>query len=215
LNVDFTRNIDITGIVLAGGRGSRLGRQKALEKIVGDRSLIENTVGTITPLCKEVIVVTSKEQIDCISTANLNVKIAVDIYTGKAALGGLYTGLVNASTSLALVVACDMPFLNKSLLQYMVQLTSGFDIVVPKVENKVELLHGIYSKNCLETIKMLLEQNILSILKLLDLVKTRYVTDDEVNKIDPKHLSFFNINTQKDLLSAKDLLMNSNNKEND
>jgi molybdenum cofactor guanylyltransferase len=215
LNVSFTKNLSITGVVLAGGRGSRLGRQKALERIIGEKSLIESTVETIAPLCQEVIVVTSKEQLGCISTANLNARIVVDIYTGKAALGGIYTGLVNASTSLALVVACDMPFLNKSLLHYMVQLAPGFDIVVPRVENKIELLHAIYSKNCVETIKQLLENNILSILKLLDLVKTRYVTDEEVNKIDHKHLSFFNINTQKDLLTAKDLLMNSDNKGND
>jgi molybdopterin-guanine dinucleotide biosynthesis protein A len=211
LNVNFTKNLSITGVVLAGGRGSRLGRQKALERIVGEKSLVENTVETITPLCREVIVVTSKEQLGCISTANLNVKIVVDIYTGKAALGGIYTGLVNANTSLVLVVACDMPFLNKSLLHYMIQLAPGFDIVVPKVENKIELLHAVYSKNCLETIKQLLEKNTLQILKLLDLVKTRYVMDEEVNNIDPKHLSFFNINTQKDLVIAKDLLMNSNN----
>ncbi len=208
LNADFTKNPGITGVVLAGGKGSRLGRQKALERIAGDKSLIENTVETITPLCQDIIVVTSKEQLENILSAGLAVKVVVDVYPGKAALGGIYTGLANASSLHALVVACDMPFLNKSLLHYMINLVTDFDIVVPKVENKIELLHGIYSKKCMEKIKEMLDKNILQVLKLLDMVKTRYVTDEEVNKYDPNHLSFFNINTLNDLVTAKNILSN-------
>jgi molybdopterin-guanine dinucleotide biosynthesis protein A len=187
LNADFTKNLGITGIVLAGGRGSRLGRQKALERI-GEKSLIENTIDILIPLCQEVIVVTSKEQLNIITAAKLDVKIVIDIYPGKAALGGVYTGLANANTLLSLVVACDMPFLNRSLLRYMEEIAPGFDIVVPKVQNKIELLHAVYSKNCLDKITQLFEKNVLQILELLDLVKTRYVLDDEVEKHDPERL---------------------------
>lgn len=209
MNVDFKKNLGITGVVLAGGRGTRLGRQKALERIVGEKSLIENTVETITPFCQEIIVVTSKEQFGCISSIKLKAKIVVDIFPGKAALGGLYTGLVNSSALCALTVACDMPFLNQSLLRYMIELAHGFDAVVPNIGGKIELLHAIYSTNCLEPIKRLLDSNVLQVLKLLDLVKTRYVTQVEVDRYDPKHLSFFNINTANDLVIAKNLLANN------
>jgi molybdenum cofactor guanylyltransferase len=203
------KNPDITGVVLAGGKGSRLGRQKALERIVGKKRMIEHAIETITPLCQDIIVVTSKEQLENILSAGLNVKVIVDIYPGRAALGGIYTGLSQAETFYSLIVACDMPFLDTTLLNYMLGLIQGFDIVVPKVENKIELLHGIYSKNCIEKIKEMIDHNDLQVLKLLELVKTRYVTDEEVNKYDPKHLSFFNINTQNDLTLAKSLLLNS------
>lgn len=205
LNADFKKSLDITGVVLAGGRGSRLGRQKALER-VGEKSLIENTIHVLMPLCQEVIVVTSKEQLNSITSAKLDVKIVVDICPGKAALGGIYTGLANANTQLSLVVACDMPFLNRSLLRYMEEIAPGFDIVVPKIQNKIELLHAVYSQNCLDKIKQLLERNVLQISELLDLVKTRYILDDEVEKYDPEHLSFFNVNTLNDLVKAMDLL---------
>ncbi|MFC1905807.1 molybdenum cofactor guanylyltransferase, partial [Chloroflexota bacterium] len=202
LNVNHEQIAAITGIVLAGGKSSRLGREKALERI-GGRRLIETVVDTLGSLSHEVLVVTSKEQFETIASINLKAKTVTDIYPDKAAFGGIYTGLINARTYYGLVVACDMPFLNRILLSYLVQIAPGFDIVIPRVGNKIEPLHAVYSKNCLTTIKKLLDENILQMLQLLDLVKTRYVDDDEVDRYDSGRRSFFNINTQNDLIEAK------------
>ena len=88
----------------------------------------------------------------------------------------------------------------------MEEIAHGYDIVVPKIKNKIELLHAVYSQNCLDKIKQLLEKNELQISELLDLVKTRYVLDEEIEKYDPEHLSFFNVNTLNDLAMAIELL---------
>ncbi len=190
---------------MAGGKSSRLGREKALERI-GNKRVIERVVDSLSPISQEILIVTSKEQLDIIAPVNLKARIVIDIYPGKAAFGGIYTGLANASTPYGLVVACDMPFLNGALLRYLVQIMPGFDIVIPRVGGKIEPLHAIYSKDCLVIIKRLLDGGVLQPLQILDLVRTRYVAQEEVDKFDPAHLSFFNINTQQDVIEAERLV---------
>ena len=132
--------------------------------------------------------------------------MVVDVYPGGGALGGIYTGLINANTLHSLVVACDMPFLNRALLRYLVGLASDFDVVVPSVNGLVEPLHAIYSKNSLSSIERLLHQGELGVQRLFDLVESRYVCEDEIIKFDPGYLSFFNINTKDDLREARALI---------
>lgn len=109
-----------------------------------------------------------------------------------------------------LVVACDMPFLNQALLGYMLQLAPNFDLVIPRLGNMIEPLHAVYSKNCLAPMEYLLKQGSLKVRQLFDLIKVRYVETDEISRFDPKHLSFFNINTEADLKVAKQLAKETN-----
>ena len=130
----------------------------------------------------------------------------VDLYPGKGALGGIYTGLMSATTYYSLFVACDMPFLNHALLRHLIDIASGFDIVIPVLNGFFEPLHAIYSKDCLIETKKLIDQDNLVIIDLLDAVKTRYVEEDEIKIFDPDFSSFFNINTAKDLTKAKSMI---------
>lgn len=98
-----------------------------------------------------------------------------------------------------------MPFLNRALLSYMMQLSVNFDVVIPRVGKLVEPLHAIYSKGCLAPIEYLFKQDNLKIIEFFPSVRVRYVDAEEINKFDPKHLSFFNINTEKDLETAREL----------
>lgn len=207
-NVKQARTPNITGIVLAGGKSLRLGREKALERI-NQQSLIERTIDCLFSVSQAIIVVTSQEQFDTIASARLKGKVVVDLYPDKAALGGIYTGLSNADTLHSLVVGCDMPFLNRALLSHLIYLAPDYDAVIPKIGNMGEPLHAIYSKNCLPSIEQLLHQNKLAISQLFGLVKTKYIDGDEIAKFDPNYLSFFNINTEDDLIKAKALIQES------
>lgn len=192
----------VTTIVLAGGKSQRLGRAKALEEI-GGQSLIERVMDRISPLGNEIIVVTSSSD----QFPDLGVRRVVDIHPRKGALGGIYSGLKESPSFHSLVVACDMPFLSIALLRYLIELSPGFDIVIPRVERLMEPLHAVYSKNCLATIEAMLQKGNLKISDLLDAVKVRYVEDAEVEKFDPQRLSFFNINSEADLEHARSLLV--------
>ncbi len=197
--------MDISCIVLAGGRGLRLGRDKALET-VGSKSLLQGVVSNLSLLNCDVIIVTAREQSLSPSLNYSKSRIVTDIYPGKGALGGIYTGLAASDSLYNLVVACDMPFLNHDLLCYMIQLSPGFDVTVPRLGNMVEPLHAVYSKDCLVPVESLLRQGNLSIIELFALVRVRYVEAEEIDRFDPKHLSFFNINTEADLNMARELV---------
>jgi len=99
-----------------------------------------------------------------------------------------------------------MPFLNRALLDYMIQISAGFDLVVPRLGNMVEPLHAVYSKDCLAPIEYLLEQGNLKIHELFTLVRVRYVEAEEIDSFDPKNLSFFNINVKADLELAREVV---------
>jgi molybdopterin-guanine dinucleotide biosynthesis protein A len=187
----------MTSIVLAGGKSLRLGRSKCLETING-KSLIERVIERLKSVSRQILIVTSREQLDFPATGEA--EVVVDLYPNKGPLVGIYTGLLAAESSYSLVVACDMPFLNIELLRYMVELSPGFDAVVPRLgEGKVEPLHAVYSRSCLGSMKILLEHNQLEVTRLLNKVRVRYVEKAECQRFDPKLLSFFNINYQSDL----------------
>jgi molybdopterin-guanine dinucleotide biosynthesis protein A len=199
--------VDVTGIILAGGKGSRLGREKVFEKL-GGQYLIWRVLEQLSPLCQDIIVVTSPDLLDPVSRLGLKGKVVGDIYPGKAALGGLYTGLKATQTKHNIVVACDMPFLNRNLLLYMYSQASGYDAVVPLIDGMLEPLHCIYSTNCIGVIKQLLDEKRLGVLQIFTRITCKYIDEDTLNKFDPERLSFFNINTQADYEKAE-LILNT------
>lgn len=187
----------MTSIVLAGGKSLRLGKSKCLETING-KSLIERVIERLKSVSSRILIVTSQEQLDLPATCEA--EVVVDIYPGKGPLGGIYTGLLASESSHILAVACDMPFLNIELLRYMIELSPGFDAVVPRLgERKVEPLHAIYARGCLDNMKARLEHNQLEISRFLNTVCVTYIERAECQKFDPQLLTFFNINSQSDL----------------
>ena len=191
----------MTSIILAGGKSSRLGRNKALQ-VIGAKSLVQWIVDRLATLSTEIIIATAHgETIPCFSSTEI--RITADVYPGKGPLVGIYSGLMASSSPRAIVVGCDMPFLSVDLLDYMSQISSTFDVVVPRTREKVEPLCAVYSKNCLASIHNLLEHDELRLNELLNMVKVRYIEEDEINRFDPEHLSFFNVNTQANLAKAR------------
>jgi len=193
----------MTSIILAGGKSLRLGQNKALQVIEG-KSFIQHVVDRLAIISTEIIIATAHgEEIPCSSA--VRIKTVADIYPGKGPLVGIYSGLIASSDLRAIVVGCDTPFLSVGLLEYMTQISSIFDVVVPRMKEKVEPLCAVYSKSCIAPMQRLLEQNELRIYKLFSMVKAKYVEEDEINRFDPEHLTFFNINSQADLYRARKL----------
>jgi molybdopterin-guanine dinucleotide biosynthesis protein A len=191
-------------IILAGGKSTRLGHDKVLEK-VGKISLLEEVISRVDSLSKEIIIVTAQGRTFEQLPNRSKVKIFSDIFPGQGSLGGIYTGLVKSNSLYNLVLAADMPFVNTDLLRYMIGICDGFDFVIPRVNGLFEPLHSIYSRNCITPIESILNQGKKVIVELFNYVKVRYVEADEVNRFDPQHLSFFNINTIEELEKARKL----------
>lgn len=193
----------MTSIILAGGRSSRLGRSKALQAI-GGKTLIQWVIDRLAILSTEIIIATAHGE-EIPYSSDVRLETVADIHPGKGPLAGIYSGLIASSSSRAIVVSCDTPFVSVGLLEYMTQTCPGFDIVVPRMKEKVEPLCAVYSKNCVAPIRELLKQNELKIIELYPVVTVRYVEEAEIDRFDPEHLSFFNINCQVDLDKARRL----------
>jgi len=101
------------------------------------------------------------------------------------------------------VVACDMPFLNPELIQYMVEIREGCDIVVPKIDGFVEALHALYGKRCLPVIERLIEHKQYQIMRMFPHVSVRHVREAEIRRFDPDLKSFLNINKPQELRRFK------------
>ena len=188
----------MTSIILAGGKSFRLRRNKALE-VIGGRSLIQRVIERLALVSNQILIVGSLAQFHFLS--DYSVEYKADLYPGKGPLGGVYTGLAASKSLYNLVVACDMPFLNIELLRYMIKLSPGFDAVIPKVD-RIQPLHAVYCKSCLDGIRTRLEDNQLGVTYFLRTVNVRYVGQAECQRFDPQLLSFSNVNSQADLARA-------------
>jgi len=189
-------------IVLAGGKSVRFGRDKTSERF-GNSSLLEQAISRIEPLVSEVILVAAEKRVFPQLESRREIKTVSDVCPGQGALGGIYTGLMASNSFSNLVIAADMPFLNQSLLQYIFDVSEGYDFVLPRIGTFFEPLHAVYSKNCIQPAESIIRQGRKVIVELLDYVRVRYVEAEEIDRFDPKHLSFFNINTKADLKLAK------------
>jgi len=184
----------MTGIILSGGKSSRMGANKAFLHVGGER-LIDRTVRIFKEIFPEVILVTNSP----LDYLDQDCSIATDIIKGKGPLGGIYTGLFHASHERIFMAACDMPFLNRAFIKYMMDHCADFDIVVPELPDGLQPLHAIYSRRCLPAIKRLIDKDQLKITGFYKGLKKLTIPEDVTKRFDPKGMMFINVNTEEDL----------------
>lgn len=191
-------------IVLAGGRSTRLGRDKASEPLLG-RPLLQHVLDRISGLVDELIIVRAPRQaLPEIDTA-LQLRVVDDAYPGRGPLGGIYTGLHAARAGRCLAVACDMPLLSRLLLGELLRRSAECDVVMPVIEFP-EPLHAVYARSCVEAMRERLDSGQLKITGFLGAVHVCYMREAECRSFDPDLRSFVNTNTEEDLVRARALL---------
>lgn len=189
---------NVTGVILAGGKSTRLGRNKAFIEI-GGRKIIERQIGLFSEIFKEVMVVCKNPQ----EYAPFFTNVVKDIVDYLSPLSGIYTGLKTCRFTGAFVVAVDMPFLKRELIEYQLSFADNFDVIVPQHEGDFEALHAFYSKNCIPFIEDMFKNGRFRIYDFYNRVKLKIINDIEIKKYDPEMLSFVNINTGDDLEKVK------------
>ena len=180
--------------IQAGGKSSRMGTDKSFVPFLG-RPLIEVVRERVEGLGDELMIVTNKPD----AYAYLGLPMFGDDYPDTGPLGGIHTAVRHGRHEHTLVVACDMPWLNRPLLEYMIGLRETADVVVPRWEKFPEPLHAIYSKACLEPMREKLEAGMLKITAFYGRVSLRFVEREEIARFDPEGRSFVNVNTPDDL----------------
>lgn len=195
-SISFVKGI--TGVILAGGKSSRFGSNKAFADVNG-RQLIKRVIAIMGSVFEKLIIITN----DPGEYSSLGMPMHEDLIKGLGPLGGIYTGLEKMPERLGFFVACDMPFLNEDLIRYITEIyNNDFDAVVPKIDWKMEPLHALYSKECLPAIKGLIESGECMINKFFQIIRPMFINEDEIKKYDPLLRSFFNINRPGELIEA-------------
>ena len=180
--------------ILAGGQSKRMGQDKAFLK-VGGRRVIDRVLERVQGLSDDLFISANTPD----KYREFGLRVAPDVYPGKAALGGIYSVIQAARYPHVLVVACDMPFLNPALLRYLIRLAPAADVVAPLINPpQPETLHAVYGKGCLPAIESRLKANRLRVIGFFDEVSVRYVSREEVARFDPNFYSFVNMNTPEE-----------------
>jgi molybdopterin-guanine dinucleotide biosynthesis protein A len=191
----------ITGIILAGGKSSRMGQNKALMSLGGSR-LIDRVVHVLRDIFAELLLVTNSPEI----YADLGVPMVSDVFPEKGSLGGIYSAVYHVSAPRCFVVACDMPFLQAPVIRYLINQMADHDVVMPDVHGEMQPLHAVYSKACLAPMRQRLDANRLKITGFLPEVRVRVVIADEMTPFDPELRTFQNLNTPAEFHAAEQRL---------
>jgi molybdenum cofactor guanylyltransferase len=184
----------MTGVILSGGKSRRMGENKAFLPVNGER-LIDRTIRLFRAVFKEVIIVTTSP----LDYLDQGAAIVTDIFPEKGALGGIYTGLFYAREEYAFIAACDMPFLNRAFMEYMISRTAGYDIIIPATPDGLQPLHAVYTRRCLPVIRGLLERNRLKITGFYPGHRLLTISHEVIRSFDPEGKMFLNVNTRSDL----------------
>lgn len=186
---------EATGIILCGGKSARMGKNKAFLQ-VGGIPIIQRIFSLFDELFEEILIITNQREL----FTDLHAKIYNDLIPDRGALGGLYTGLFYSAFRYSFCVACDMPFLQPSLIKFLFSKTEDYDAVVPRTQDGLQPLHAVYSKDCLSPVKELIDHGGLKIIDFYEKARVRVIDEVEFRFLDPDRDSFLNVNTPEELL---------------
>ena len=192
---------NMAGIILSGGKNIRMGENKAFIKLGGER-IIDRTVQLFRRLFSQIVLVTNEP----LAYAYLDIETVVDLIPNSGSLIGIYTGLFYSKHPHCFVAACDMPFINKGVIDYMLSIKEYYDIVIPHLPDGYHPLLARYSKRCLGFMEELVCEDRLKITDVFNKVNVREVLSKEIIALDPTMRSFFNLNTPGDLEKARELV---------
>ncbi len=200
----------LTVVIQAGGGSTRMGEDKALKPFLG-RPLIQRVMDRLAPIADELIVTTNRPQ----EYAFTGARLVSDLKPGRGALGGLYTAIASASAPVVAVAACDMPFASAPLLETAARILvrEEADVVIPRTTSRggkssegFEPLHAVYRREtCLPAVEAAIEADQWKVIAWFPQVKVRELTSEEIARLDPSGLAFWNVNTPEEFAEAERL----------
>lgn len=190
-----------SAIILAGGKNTRITRNKAFIQLPAGDTILQHTMNILRPIFPEIIIVTNRKE----AYQKFNVSVVEDLIKENGPLGGIFTGLCYSASKHNFVVACDMPFIKPALIELLLEESGDYDVVIPEIDGEVEPLFAVYSKNCIPVMFEHLQKQNLKIRQVLSQLHVKKIGAKKIDRLDPEHLCFFNINTEEDLRRAENL----------
>ncbi|NPV58532.1 MAG: molybdenum cofactor guanylyltransferase [Actinobacteria bacterium] len=201
-DVDTGQETEFAAAVLAGGKGKRLGMDKARLQVEG-RMIIDRIVNVLLGIFPEVMLVVQSGDSPLSSEGGERVRVVSDLIPGKGPLVGIYTALQHSRAPYVFVMACDMPYPSTPLIRLMLEKARGVDAVVPRRGEYIEPLFAVYARDVRDRVLERIEEGRLKIHELIRELDVLYLDEEEIASRDPGFRSFFNINTIEDLEKAR------------
>lgn len=199
------KKMEITALVLAGGRGERMGKEK-LFLSVDSTPLVERVLHAVYPFAAEILLsVASRQVAPALGRlsgiiSKYGIRLVEDRAAGRGPLEGIASGLAFAEFGWSFVCACDMPFLSRGVIR---ALWNGGDhhasVILPRIGGYLEPLHAFYSLRALSAARSLLDRGEKKISALFDEVPVSIVEEEAFAGLYGFRRSFYNVNLQKDL----------------
>lgn len=189
-------------VIQAGGMSTRMGSDKGLVLLHG-KPLVRWILDRLAPLDADKIIISNQPA----SYQHFGIPVYKDVIPRIGALGGLLTALTYAANELVFVLACDMPFLDISLLGSMLELVEDHDVVIPRLgeTENTEPFRALYRKTCLEPIKAAVASGKRRAISFFPDVRVRYYNLPEYSPSDQASWTFLNINSPEDLAQAESI----------
>jgi molybdopterin-guanine dinucleotide biosynthesis adapter protein len=195
----------LTGLVLAGGRSARMGRDKAWLELDG-RLILPDLVRRLATVCSGGVTVVRRDRDQELPDLPAGTRVVEDLLPENAALGGLYTGLALARTPFVFLTACDMPLVDPKLVAWLAALQPPTaDVLLPIQEKRPQPMHAIYGHRCLGAIKEALLSGEFRMDGWQGLVRVERVEPERWRAICPDASSFAGANTPEELARAEQL----------
>lgn len=186
----------ITGLILAGGSGRRLGGQEKSLLKLGPETFIDHLTETFKRLFGRTIILTNTPDLH----AGRGVRVVQDLIPHKGAVMGLITGLLYAPTEWTFVTACDAPLLQDGLAGLVIEaIEADYRVILTETPDGLQPLTAAYHRDCRIELGRMLDQGERSFRALFDRVPVKTIGPGPVAKVDPRRLSFLNVNTAADL----------------
>jgi len=190
----------ITGIILAGGESSRMGSDKGLQNLCG-KPLINYAIDAFTGLCSDIIISSSSS-----AYQEFGFPVVKDEFPGIGPMGGIYSALRQSKTDNNLVLSCDLPFVSKELLSFILENASGFQVVVPWQGNRhYEPLCGFYRLSVLNQMSAYIQKENYKLPDLFEEININRLIINDSMYFYSENL-FFNVNSKHDLLTAENMM---------
>lgn len=181
---------EVTGVILAGGRSTRMGRDKAT-LIVDGQTLFERTRKMLHVVFERVLISGDRPDL-----ATPDIPCVPDVYPGSA-LGGLHGALSAAETPWIFVVPCDLAYPDSELVKFLLTQRSDCDLVVPRTPKGLEPVFALYHKNCLPLMEEMLARGDYRIFDFYQQVRVTYIDVQTLPVAWTR--AFMNLNTPDDL----------------
>jgi molybdopterin-guanine dinucleotide biosynthesis protein A len=184
----------VTGVILAGGRNSRMGgRDKAFLRVDGE-TVFARTLAVLRRCFSHVLVVSNTPE----KYVDYAVDVTRDELVGLGPLGGLHAALGRVPTPYAFVTACDMPFLREETIRYLVSRLDEQDAIVPEWDGDIEPLLAVYSTGLRTQIADAAAGGVVAVRDFLPRIEVDYVPQAEMARVAGAEESFRNVNTPED-----------------